>query len=188
MPAELPWSGDESAGLGASLRPFTERTVHSGRDRRMRASSPSAVSVDVVIPVFNEERALPGCVAVLHDYLAEWLPFDWNITIVDNASTDGTRLVAQRLARQWQGVRVMCLEGRGKGRAVRTAWSSSRADVVVYMDVDLSTGLDALLPLVASLAAGHSDIAIGSRLMAGARTVRGAKRELMSVATTRFSG
>jgi putative flippase GtrA len=138
------------------------------------------VTVDIAIPVLNEERALPGCVAVLHAYLTERMPFDWTITIVDNASTDSTRLVAMRLARQWPRVRVMYLEQRGKGNAVRAAWSSSQAAVVAYMDVDLSTGLDALVPLVASLAAGHSDLAIGSRLAPGSRTVRGAKRELMS--------
>jgi putative flippase GtrA len=138
------------------------------------------VTVDVAIPVFNEERALPGCVAVLHEYLTERLPFEWTITIVDNASTDGTRLVAKRLARQWPRIRVVCLEQQGKGSAVRAAWSSSQAAVVAYMDVDLSTGLDALIPLVAALAAGHSDIAIGSRFAPGARTIRGAKREMMS--------
>jgi len=145
-----------------------------------RPSSLSSMTVDIVIPVLNEERALPGCVAVLHGYLAERMPFDWTITIVDNASTDSTQLVAKRLARQWSRVRVVSLTQRGKGKAVRSAWSSSQADVVAYMDVDLSTGLDALIPLVASLAAGHSDIAIGSRLAPGARTVRGAKRELIS--------
>ncbi|WP_051764803.1 bifunctional glycosyltransferase family 2/GtrA family protein [Saccharothrix syringae] len=140
----------------------------------------ATATVEVVIPVHNEERALPGCVAVLHGYLAERLPFDWLITIVDNASTDRTAGVARGLARRWRGVRVLVLDARGKGRAVRTAWARSRADVVVYMDVDLSTGLNALPPMVASLVAGHSDLAIGSRLAPGARTVRGPKRELMS--------
>jgi putative flippase GtrA len=146
-----------------------------------QTSSPlSAVTVDVVIPVLNEERALPGCIAVLHDYLTEWLPCDWVITIVDNASTDDTQMVAKRLEREWSRVRVMSLDERGKGRAVRAAWMNSDADVVAYMDVDLSTGLDAFIPLVMSLAAGHSDVAIGSRLAPGARAVRGLKRELVS--------
>lgn len=136
--------------------------------------------MDVVIPVFNEERALPGCVEVLHGYLSERLPFDWVITIVDNASTDGTARVARDLAAQWTCVRVMSLDQRGKGRAVREAWTNSDADVVAYMDVDLSTGLDALPALVAAVSTGHSDIAIGSRLANGARTVRGVKRELIS--------
>ncbi|WP_433249229.1 dolichyl-phosphate beta-glucosyltransferase [Streptosporangium sp. CA-135522] len=155
------------------------------RNRRTVPAAPamsaiSSVSVDIVIPVFNEERALPGCIAVLHDYLGLWFPFQWTITIVDNASTDGTRVVARAIARRRSHVRVLCLDRKGKGHALRTAWSDSRADIVAYMDVDLSTGLDALLPLVTSLASGHSDIAIGSRLAPGARNVRGAKRELIS--------
>lgn len=140
----------------------------------------SSVTVDIAIPVRNEKQALPGCVAVLHEFLSERMPFDWTITIVDNASVDGTLLTAMRLARQLPRVRVISLERGGKGSAVRAAWSGSHAAVVAYMDVDLSTGLDALVPLVASLAAGHSDIAIGSRLAPGARTVRGTKRELIS--------
>jgi hypothetical protein len=72
------------------------------------------------------------------------------------------------------------VDRKGRGLALRSSWSASDADVVVYMDVDLSTGLDALLPLVASLVDGHSDIAVGSRLAPGARTVRGPKRELIS--------
>jgi glycosyltransferase involved in cell wall biosynthesis len=138
------------------------------------------IRVDIVIPVFNEERALPGCIDVLHAYLTERFPFDWTITIADNASTDGTRAAAERIASQSSRVRTLCLDQRGKGHAVRTAWSASTADVVAYMDVDLSTGLNALLPLVACLADGHSDIAVGTRLAPGARTVRGRKRELIS--------
>lgn len=138
------------------------------------------VRVDIAIPVCDEEDALPGCVAVLCDYLAERFPFDWSITIVDNASTDGTRAIAEHIAAARPRVRTITTDRRGKGHAVRTAWSTSTADVVAYMDVDLSTGLDALLPLVASLADGHSDIAIGSRLAPGARTVRRRKRDVIS--------
>jgi glycosyltransferase involved in cell wall biosynthesis len=134
--------------------------------------------VDIVIPVYNEARALPGCIEVLRSYLDEHFPFDWTITIVDNASTDATPEVAEGLA--GDRVRLLRLDRKGRGLALRSSWSSATADVVVYMDVDLSTGLDALLPLVASLADGHSDIAIGSRLAPGARTVRGPKREIIS--------
>jgi glycosyltransferase involved in cell wall biosynthesis len=140
----------------------------------------SSVTVDVVIPVFNEEHSLPGCVEALHGYLSERFPFDWGITIVDNASTDHTSTVAAALAQRWSRVRALTLDRNGKGHALRVAWSISTADVVAYMDVDLSTGLDALLPLVASLVDGHSDIAIGSRLAPGARTIRGPKREIIS--------
>jgi hypothetical protein len=78
------------------------------------------------------------------------------------------------------GVRTLYLADKGRGRALRAAWSVTDADVVAYTDVDLSTSLEALLPLVAPLLSGHSDLAIGSRLATGARVVRGAKRELIS--------
>ena len=145
-----------------------------------RSRPPASATVDIVIPVYNEQRALPGCIEVLHDYLGEHFPFDWTITIVDNASTDETPAVAASLAEHTDRVRLLRLDRKGRGLALRSSWSAATADVVVYMDVDLSTGLDALLPLVASLADGHSDIAIGSRLAPGARTVRGPKREIIS--------
>jgi putative flippase GtrA len=137
-------------------------------------------TVDIVVPVHNEQRALPGCIRVLHEYLHAYFPFDWTITIVDNASSDATAEVAADLANSHDRVTVRRLERKGRGLALRTAWAASAAEVVAYMDVDLSTGLDALLPLVAALVNGHSDVAVGSRLAAGARTVRGPKRELIS--------
>ncbi|QYN33797.1 bifunctional glycosyltransferase family 2/GtrA family protein [Pseudonocardia sp. DSM 110487] len=137
-------------------------------------------TVDVVIPVYNEERALRGCVDVLKSYLDGQFPFEWTITIVDNASTDATLAIAGELAEAADQVRVLHLDEKGRGRALRTAWQWSDADVVAYMDVDLSTGLDALLPLVAPLVNGHSDVSIGSRLAPGARTIRGPKREFIS--------
>jgi putative flippase GtrA len=162
----------------AELNPAGERV--DGRATELPYPRRSGATVDIVIPVYNEERALPGCVEVLRDYLNDQFPYDWTITIADNASTDNTPTVAAELAARVDRVRVLRLDRRGRGLALRTAWSYSDADVVVYMDVDLSTGLDALLPLVASLVGGHSDLAIGSRLAPGARTVRGPKREVIS--------
>ncbi|WP_206797148.1 bifunctional glycosyltransferase family 2/GtrA family protein [Amycolatopsis sp. MtRt-6] len=137
-------------------------------------------TVDIVVPVYNEERALPGCIHVLREFLRDQFPFDWTIVVADNASTDRTLEVAEALARDDESVRVHHLDRKGRGLALRETWRASTADVVVYMDVDLSTGLDALLPLVAPLVNGHSDVAIGSRLAPGARTVRGPKREFVS--------
>jgi glycosyltransferase involved in cell wall biosynthesis len=100
--------------------------------------------------------------------------------IADNASTDATLAIARSLARELDAVAVLRLEAKGRGRALRAAWSASDADIVAYMDVDLSTDLRALLPLVSGLVSGHSDVAIGSRLVAGARVERGFKREFIS--------
>jgi putative flippase GtrA len=146
--------------------------------RRWSVGQPA--TVDVVVPVYNEERALPGCLQVLRSFLDDQLPFAWTITVVDNASTDGVLQVARELAASDDRIRVLHLHRKGRGHALRTAWMCSDADVVVYMDVDLSTGLDALLPLVIPLINGHSDVAIGSRLAPGARTVRSSRREVIS--------
>src|SRR3954449_3055520 len=137
-------------------------------------------AVDVVVPVYDEEVDLGPGIRRLHAYLSDRFPFTWRITIADNASRDSTPLVAASLAAELPGIRVVRLEEKGRGRALRTVWSASDADVLAYMDVDLSTDLDALLPLVAPLISGHSDLAIGSRLARSARVVRGPKREIIS--------
>ena len=145
------------------------------------ATVPSAPpTVDVVVPVYDEELALAPSVVRLHRYLSAQFPFTWRITIVDNASTDRTAEIGRELATLLSGVRFVHLDRKGRGLALRTAWTTSDAAVVAYTDVDLSTGLDALLPLVAPLVSGHSDIAIGSRLAAGANVVRGPRREAIS--------
>jgi putative flippase GtrA len=138
------------------------------------------LQVDVVVPVRNEERDLAPSVRRLVSYLRESFPFSARITIADNGSTDATWAIASRLARELPEVRAIHMELPGRGRALRAIWSESDAEVLAYMDVDLSTDLNALLPLVAPLLSGHSDLAIGTRLARGSRVVRGPKRELIS--------
>ena len=142
--------------------------------------APPSRDVDIVVPVYNEEAALEQSIRRLHRFLTESFPFGWRIVIADNASTDATPEVARALRGTLRGVEYLRLERKGRGRALRAAWSRSEARAVCYMDVDLSTDLRALLPLVAPLLSGHSDIAIGSRLARGARVVRGPKREIIS--------
>ncbi|MFB8756373.1 glycosyltransferase [Streptomyces nigra] len=136
--------------------------------------------LDVVIPVHNEEKDLQPCVRRLRDHLARTFPYAFRITIADNASTDATPQVSRRLAAELPEVGAVRLEQKGRGRALRAVWSASDAPVLAYMDVDLSTDLNALLPLVAPLISGHSDLAIGSRLSHGSRVVRGTRREFIS--------
>ena len=136
--------------------------------------------LDVVVPVYNEEIDLEPCVRRLHAYLRAEFPYRFRITIADNASTDSTSEVARRLAETLTGVSAVRLAEKGRGRALKHVWTHSDATVLAYMDVDLSTDLGALLPLVAPLISGHSDLAIGSRLARGSRVVRGAKREFIS--------
>ena len=137
-------------------------------------------AVEFVVPVHNEERDLARSVRRLDDYLRTRLPYPCRVVIADNASTDRTWQIAEELAAELPGVRAIRLEEKGRGRALKAAWSSSTAAVVGYMDVDLSTDLRAIPPLVAPLLSGHSDLAIGTRLARGSRVVRGPKREVIS--------
>jgi glycosyltransferase involved in cell wall biosynthesis len=136
--------------------------------------------VEIVVPVHNEQRVLEASIWRLHGYLSASFPFPFRITIADNASTDATWPLARRLAERFGEVAAVHLAEKGRGRALRQVWGASDADVVAYMDVDLSTGLEALLPLVAPLVSGHSDLAIGTRLASGAAVVRRPRRELIS--------
>ncbi|WP_093082559.1 glycosyltransferase [Pseudonocardia oroxyli] len=138
------------------------------------------VVLDIVVPVYNEEADLERSVRRLHAHLRATFPYTFRITVADNASTDSTPQIAARLAAEIPEVRPTRLEQKGRGRALQTAWSASDAEVLAYCDVDLSTDLDAVLPLVAPLISGHSDLAIGTRLGRGSRVVRGAKREFVS--------
>lgn len=142
--------------------------------------APTGPVLDVVVPVYNEQTDLGPSVERLHAYLSRRFPYPFRITIADNASTDATPRVAERLVQRLDHVIYRRLEQKGRGRALAAAWLASDARVLAYMDVDLSTDLDALLPLVAPLISGHSHLAIGSRLARGARVVRGPKREAIS--------
>ncbi|MBB5832115.1 bifunctional glycosyltransferase family 2/GtrA family protein [Brachybacterium aquaticum] len=144
-------------------------------------AEPGTTVLDVVIPVLNEEHTVGACVRRLEAHLRETFPYPYRITIADNGSTDRTPEVAAELSRELAGrVRVVRLDQKGRGRALQQVWSASDALILAYMDVDLSTDLDALWPLVAPLMSGHSDLAIGTRLHRSSRVVRGMKRELIS--------
>ena len=147
---------------------------------RRALAAAAAPDVEIVVPVYNEAAGLEHSIRRLHRFLSDGFPFTWRIVIADNASVDATPEIARRLALTLPSVRHLRLERKGRGRALRAAWSASAAKVVTYMDVDLSTDLRGLLPLVAPLMSGHSDLAIGTRLAHSSRVVRGPKREFIS--------
>ncbi|MEO5981546.1 MAG: bifunctional glycosyltransferase family 2/GtrA family protein [Pedococcus sp.] len=146
----------------------------------MNALTTPAPVLDIVIPVHNEQHIVAACVRRLHQHLVQTFPYPFRITVADNASTDATVEVASGLVAELPGVAIVQLTEKGRGRALKAVWLASDAPILAYMDVDLSTDLDALWPLVAPLMSGHSDVAIGSRLARGSRVVRGAKREVIS--------
>jgi putative flippase GtrA len=164
-----------------ALDTWSHRSQFESRPNAALAARAGGVPVlDVVVPVYNEQAALVDSVHRLHRYLRENLPFEARITIADNASVDATPRIAEELSSELADVRVVRLDEKGRGRALHAVWSTSDAPVLAYMDVDLSTDLAALAPLIAPLISGHSDLAIGTRLGRGARVVRGPKREVIS--------
>jgi len=136
-------------------------------------------SVDVVVPVYNEERVLAQSIATLRQFLGQNLAQEWRIVIADNASTDKTWEIAQALSQEHADVVAIHLDEKGRGRALRKAWLESDADIVSYMDVDLSTDLRAFPQLIRAIEEGY-DIAIGSRLAPGSSVKRCFKREFAS--------
>jgi glycosyltransferase involved in cell wall biosynthesis len=137
-------------------------------------------AVEIVIPVYNEQLALDHGVRTLHSFLIKTFDFSFRITVADNASTDATLDVARALAQELDAVEVLHLDRKGRGHALRCAWSRSDAAVLAYMDVDLSTDLAALDELLTPLLEGRGDLAIGSRLAPGADVTRGLRREVIS--------
>ncbi len=145
----------------------------------MNPSEPGTL-VDILLPVYNEEHILEKSVVTLRDFLAKnGSGFQWVITIGDNASTDGTLAIAKKLSSRFSDVRVSHLDRKGRGRMVKHAWMTSEAQILCYMDIDLSTDLAALPPLVKAIADGNA-ISIGSRQFKGADVDRSLKREVIS--------
>ena len=138
------------------------------------------LDIDIVVPCHNEQDTLATHVRRLHTFCRTSLHHTWRITIADNASTDDTARIADDLAAMLPEVRAVHLPRKGRGRALKAVWGASEAQVLVYVDEDLSTDLAALEPLVAPLLSGHSDLAIGTRLAGSSRVVRGGKREFIS--------
>jgi glycosyltransferase involved in cell wall biosynthesis len=136
--------------------------------------------VEVVVPVLNEERVLAHSIHTLHAFLAEHLPYDWTVIIAENGSHDNTLDEAHRLASELPQVRVLTTTLPGRGRALRAAWTGTAADVVCYTDVDLSTSLEHLRPLVEAILHGGYDIAVGSRRLPDSRVTRSWRRRMIS--------
>ncbi len=139
-------------------------------------------TVDIVIPVYNEERALPEAIPRLRAFLSEpAFPYPWRIVIADNASVDGTPNVGRKLADEHgDDVEYVRIEKKGRGRALKQTWLASPMDIVSYMDVDLSTDLEAFPPLIGAIAEGEYDLAIGSRLAPGSQVQRSLQREVLT--------
>src|ERR1051325_6185624 len=136
--------------------------------------------INLTIPVYNEQEALPSTIAKLVPFLSSSCHHDWEIVIADNGSTDSTLAVARKESQNYSRVRVAHLDCKGRGRALKYVWRMSQADILSYMDVDLSTDLGAFPGLIEALSSGKFDVATGSRLKKESQVIRGIKREIIS--------
>ncbi len=136
--------------------------------------------VEVVVPVLNEERTLKANIEKLHDFLQKQDGLHFRITIADNGSIDRTQMIANELSENYAAIRVVRLTEKGRGRALKQVWMESDADILSYMDVDLSTSLEDFMPMIRPLITGEAGVAIGSRLSKNSRTTRGFKRDFIS--------
>lgn len=152
----------------------------TGDSQQFRPLNPQTLTIDIVLPVLNEAHIIEASISKLHKYLTDNLPYRWQIIIADNGSSDGTDQIAQQLTKRWSRVRLVRLNERGRGLALKTVWQKSKADILAYMDIDLSTNLDSFMPIISPLITGDAGLATGSRLMKESRTRRGFKREIIS--------
>jgi glycosyltransferase involved in cell wall biosynthesis len=136
--------------------------------------------VRLVIPCLNEVKQLEWSVETCREFLARSFPYRWEVFVADNGSSDGTAEVAKRLSEQHADVGYFTIPERGRGRALRKAWTECDADIVAYTDVDLSTELEALEKLCRAIHEGGCDIATGSRLHPESLIQRGLKRDVIS--------
>src|SRR6266511_185904 len=157
-----------------------QATGFSDREHTDREHSQCPVLVNVTIPVFNEEARLQRSIPKLHGFLREHLRSQFEIVIADNGSTDRTLEIAREFSETHLAVHAVHVDRKGRGHAVKKVWTESQADVLSYMDVDLSTELGAFPPLIESLISGAFDLAIGSRLLKPCLTIRGLDREFIS--------
>lgn len=149
-------------------------------EQTLRPLDTQNLTIDVALPVLNEAKILEESVEKLHEYFTKNLSYNWRIIIVDNGSVDDTAKIARRLALRWSEVRFEQLSQKGRGRALKSVWQKSKADILAYMDIDLSTNLDDFAPMIEPLISGEFGLAVGSRLMKQSHTTRGFGREFVS--------
>jgi glycosyltransferase involved in cell wall biosynthesis len=146
----------------------------------MTSANDRLTSVSITVPVYDEEirlaNSIPRILLAVQPVPATRL----ELVIANNGSADRTLEIAHQLAGKHKNIRVLHLNEKGRGRALKHAWLSSEAEILSYMDVDLSSNLNSFPALIAPLLRGEFDLAVGSRLLRPQTTKRCTKREIIS--------
>ncbi len=138
--------------------------------------------VSIVIPVYNEEAILHAAVVDLRERLRD-APFDYEIVLAENGSSDGTVAVAEALAARYPEVRTFSVGEPNYGLALRIGIGRARGDIVICDEIDLCDA-DFHRLAVAMLERGEVDMVIGSKLMDGAEDRRPLFRHAASLVYT----
>lgn len=128
-------------------------------------SAPPYPHVSLVLPAYNEERRLPGCLDRVLTFLRDQ-PFTWEVVVADDGSTDRSAEIAASLAGQTDGLRLLQLPHGGKGHAVRGGMLAATGVRRFFSDVDLSVDIEDLPRFLPALE--QAPVAIGSREAPGA--------------------
>lgn len=140
------------------------------------------MTMDIVIPVYNEERFLVRQIEKLLFFLGHSAPAHWKLKVIiaDNGSQDQTPNLAQGLSMTQSAVDYVQVEEKGVGRALQLAWDTSTADFVGFMDLDLATDLKHLPEVLDRLEKGRA-LVVGNRLHPNSQVLgRSFKREIIS--------
>ena len=125
------------------------------------------VQVSVVIPCYNEVGTV---LHLIESVLAA--PFDKELILVDDCSTDGTRQVLEEQVAVLPGVRLFFQERNlGKGAALRRGFKEARGDIVIVQDADLEYDPAQIPTVIAPIVEGHADVVFGSRFLGGPHRV-----------------
>ncbi|MFA6132053.1 MAG: glycosyltransferase [Patescibacteria group bacterium] len=140
----------------------------------------------LVIPAHNEEIDIKQSIETTILFLQnKFSDGDWEIVIAENGSTDETRGIVQDLEKKYTNLRLLIIPTAGKGWAVRQAWDTATAELLIFMDADLATDLKHLPDLIEALK--DNDLVIGTRRYPSSQVSRSWQRSLTSFLYNRLA-
>ena len=139
------------------------------------------MNVDIIVPVYNEQEILTATIRKLVDTFKPEQEFIYRIIIADNGSTDNTLKIAKELAKRFSNVKYLHTPIKGRGYVLRLGWSKSNADILCYIDADLSTNPQYLKEMIKKMVNEGFEIATCSKHLKNSKTTRSLIRKILSL-------